>query len=89
MALQARNERLFYRVVMDNIEQMMPIIYTPTVGQACQEYGHIFRTPRGVFISAKHRGRLAGLLRNWPHEDVKMAWVFRSASFPSTQPAPA
>jgi len=75
MALQGRSEHLFYRVIMDNIEQMMPIIYTPTVGQACQEYGHIFRIPRGIFISAKHKGRLSSLLRNWPYEDVRMIVV--------------
>ena len=75
MALQGRCEDLFYRVVMDHIEEMMPIIYTPTVGQACQEYGHIFRIPRGIFISAKHKGRLKSLLRNWPYEDVRMIVV--------------
>ncbi|MBU0754891.1 MAG: oxaloacetate-decarboxylating malate dehydrogenase, partial [Planctomycetes bacterium] len=75
MSLQDRSESLFYRVVMDNIEEMMPIIYTPTVGQACQLYGHIFQNPRGIFISAKHRGRLASLLKNWPHEDVRIIVV--------------
>jgi malate dehydrogenase (oxaloacetate-decarboxylating)(NADP+) len=75
MALQSRNQTLFYRVVMDNIEQMMPIIYTPTVGQACQEYGHIFRRPRGIFVSAQDRGRVIRLLRNWPSAEVRIIVV--------------
>ncbi|RJR41163.1 MAG: NAD-dependent malic enzyme [Deltaproteobacteria bacterium] len=75
ISLQDRNKTLFYRIVTDYIEEMMPIIYTPTVGQACMEYGHIFRRPRGIFISAKDRGRMPGLLRNWPYKDIRIIVV--------------
>ncbi len=66
-ALHDRNEALFFRVVSDNIDEFLPYIYTPTVGLACQKFGHVFQRPRGMFISANDRGRIAQILRNWPH----------------------
>ena len=66
-SLHDRNETLFFRVVCDNIDEIQPLIYTPTVGLACQRYGHIFQRPRGLFIGANDRGRIAQLMRNWPY----------------------
>jgi malate dehydrogenase (oxaloacetate-decarboxylating)(NADP+) len=73
--LQNRNEVLFYRLVIDYIEEMVPLIYTPTVGEACLQYGSIYRKPRGLFISLKERGRVAEMLRLWPHDGVRLIVV--------------
>ena len=74
-ALQDRNERLFFRTVIDNIEEMMPIIYTPTVGEASRQFAHIFRRPRGLYVSAADRGRVVDVLRNWPRGEVRVIVV--------------
>src|SRR4051812_32832702 len=66
-ALHDRNEALFFRVVGENPDEIMPLIYTPTVGLACQRFGHIFQRPRGIFVTANDRNRIAELLRNWAH----------------------
>jgi malate dehydrogenase (oxaloacetate-decarboxylating)(NADP+) len=65
-ALHDRNEALFFRVICDNIDEMQPLIYTPTVGLACQRFGQIYQRPRGMFISTHDRGRVAKVLENWP-----------------------
>jgi malate dehydrogenase (oxaloacetate-decarboxylating)(NADP+) len=69
-ALRDRNERLFFRIVADHPDEIMPLIYTPTVGLACQQFGRIFQRPRGLFIGANDRGQIAKILRNWPRRDV-------------------
>ncbi|MCC7177296.1 MAG: NAD-dependent malic enzyme [Acidobacteria bacterium] len=74
-ALHDRNETLFFRVLADHLEEMMPIVYTPTVGLACEHYAHIFQRSRGVFISATDRGRVEEALRNWPEPGVRMIVV--------------
>ena len=71
-ALQNRNERLFYSLVIDYIDEIMPIIYTPTVGQACQEFAHIFRQTRGLYVTHKDKGQIEALLENWPTSDVRL-----------------
>ncbi len=73
--LQNRNETLFFKVLETYPEEMIPIIYTPTVGQACLDYGVIFRRPRGMFITIRERGRIAEVLRHWPQTDVRMIVV--------------
>jgi malate dehydrogenase (oxaloacetate-decarboxylating)(NADP+) len=70
VALQDRNETLFYRALVEYLPEMMPIVYTPTVGEACARFGHIFRRPRGLYVSAADRGRIVEVLRNWPEPEV-------------------
>ncbi|MEE4217739.1 MAG: NAD-dependent malic enzyme [Xanthomonadales bacterium] len=68
--LADRNVTLFYRVLMENLEETTPIMYTPTVGRACQKFGHIYRKNRGLYIQRRHRGRIAEVLGNWPRKEI-------------------
>ncbi|XP_047025845.1 NADP-dependent malic enzyme-like isoform X1 [Helicoverpa zea] len=71
MGLLDRNEHLFYRFVGENVADMMPIVYTPTVGLACQKYGLVYRRPRGLFITIHDKGHVYDILKNWPETDVR------------------
>ena len=73
--LQARNETLFYALLMSDPAAYMPLVYTPTVGEACQKFGHIFRQARGMYLPISARGRLKELLANWPEKDVRFIVV--------------
>ncbi|UJP04521.1 MAG: NAD-dependent malic enzyme [Nitrosomonas sp.] len=74
-ALLERNQRLFYRTMIDHIEEIMPLVYTPTVGEACKEFAHIFRKPQGFYITPEDRGDIASLLKNWPDQDIRIIVV--------------
>jgi malate dehydrogenase (oxaloacetate-decarboxylating)(NADP+) len=74
-SLQERNERLFYRTILDHIETILPIIYTPTVGEACKEFSHIARQPKGFFITPDDRGRIKKILGNWPEKEIRIIVV--------------
>ncbi|KAF2900492.1 hypothetical protein ILUMI_05697 [Ignelater luminosus] len=73
--LSDRNEKLFYRLLAENVEQLMPIVYTPTVGLACQRFGLIYRRPRGLFITINDRGHVYDVIKNWPEPNVRAVCV--------------
>ncbi|KAE8674128.1 NADP-dependent malic enzyme [Hibiscus syriacus] len=75
MDLQELNERLFYKLLINNVEELLPVVYTPTVGKACQKYGSIFRRPQGLFISLKEKGKIREVLRNWPQRNIQVIVV--------------
>ena len=73
--LQQRNEVLFYHLLLSHLEEMMPLIYTPTVGEACLTYGSIWQGPRGLFLTIEDRGSLRKIMQNWPNDGVRMILV--------------
>jgi malate dehydrogenase (oxaloacetate-decarboxylating)(NADP+) len=68
--LRGRNVTLYYRVLVDHITEVMPVVYTPTVGEACQQFGEIFGRPRGLYVTPDDRGRIAEMLRAWHRDDI-------------------
>ncbi|KAJ4768494.1 Malic enzyme [Rhynchospora pubera] len=75
MDLEERNERLFYKLLIDHVEELLPVVYTPTVGEACQKYGSIFRRPQGLYISLKERGKILEVLKNWHEKSIQVIVV--------------
>ncbi|MEY4950169.1 MAG: hypothetical protein RL698_2380, partial [Pseudomonadota bacterium] len=75
MNLLDHDETLFYRTIMSDPARFLPIVYDPTIGEACLKFGHLFRGPRGMYLSIKRRGHVKEILRNWPQKDVRFICV--------------
>src|SRR6201988_4930884 len=69
------NETLFYRTLMSDPARFLPIVYDPTIGEACLKFGHIYRQARGMYLSITRRGKVKNVLRNWPEKDVRFICV--------------
>jgi malate dehydrogenase (oxaloacetate-decarboxylating)(NADP+) len=66
-----RNETLYHRLLVDHIEEVAPLVYTPTVGEVCQQFGHQFRRPRGMYFSREDKGMFSSMVYNWPHDGMR------------------
>ena len=75
IGLLERNERLFYRVLQEHIEELLPVMYTPTVGKVCKKFSELFYRPRGLYITGKDKGKVHRILKNWPEKRVKLIVV--------------
>jgi malate dehydrogenase (oxaloacetate-decarboxylating)(NADP+) len=73
--LQDADETLYYRLLMSDPEHFLPLVYTPTVGEACLQFGHIIRRPKGLYVSIKRKGHIRDILRNWPERDIRFMVV--------------
>jgi malic enzyme len=73
--LHDTNETLYHRILVEHLDEMAPLVYTPTVGQACQEFAYRFKKPRGMYFSEHDRGNMAAMVYNWPHQDVHVIVV--------------
>jgi len=75
MNLLDHNETLFYRTLMSDPARFLPIVYDPTIGEACLKFGHIYRQARGMYLSIARRGKVKDILKNWPEKDVRFICV--------------
>jgi malate dehydrogenase (oxaloacetate-decarboxylating)(NADP+) len=82
IGLQDRNETLFYKVVMSDPERFLPIVYDPTVAEACQKFAHIYRRARGMYVSVREKGRVAEVLHNSPIKDARFICVSTGGAHP-------